>query len=200
MQLNRAGPGVVVNARNAAVPIIRPILRADESDLQRFIRNLSPASRYLRFMRAVRELPEEILSRFANPEPGREAALVASSPFVGIIGLAQYVADKEGDGCEVAIVVSDAWQRQGLGSDLLTALMVVARCDEIGHAHADVFADNHAMRALARKLGCELRTNPESPFLVRIFKTLESPRSAPFGSLARRSGSDWRCTTVPGGR
>jgi acetyltransferase len=199
VRLNRARPGVVGNARSAAVPIVRPILPAEKADLQRFFRSLSRASSYLRFMRAIRELPEEMLSRFANPEPGREAALVASSPRTGIVGLAQYVADEEGDGCEVAIVVGDAWQRRGLGFSLLRQLMGLAVERGIRHAHADTFADNHAMRALARQLGCELRNNPQSPFLVQLWKTLESPRATPIGSLAGRAGSDRRRATVSKG-
>ena len=182
---------------SAAIPIVRPILPAEEADLQRFFRSLSPASRYLRFMMAVGELPEETLNRFANPEPGREVALVAISPCARIIGLAQYVADEAGDGCEVAIVVGDAWQHRGLGSCLLRELMVLAIDRGIRHAHADVLADNHAMRALARKLGCELRTNPESSILVQVSKTLESPRAAPIRSLAGRTGRDQHYSTVP---
>jgi acetyltransferase len=89
-------------------------------------------------------------------------------------GLAQYVADEAGDGCEVAIVVGDAWQRQGLGTDLLSALMDVAAYNGVTHVHADVLADNHAMRALARKLGCEARTNMQAPILAKISGRLES--------------------------
>lgn len=183
MQLNRAGPDIVVNARNAALPIVRPILPADESELQRFIRNLSPASRYRRFMMAIRELPEEMLSRFANPEPGREAALVACSPSASIIGLAQYVADETGTGCEVAVVVDDAWQRQGLGYALFDQLLCIATHRGITHAFADLLADNHAMRRLASKFGCRIRTNRLAPFLVQVTKTLAH------GECGRKSDS-----------
>jgi len=173
VQLNRSEV-----AHDAAFPVIRPIQPADGSGLQQFIRGLSLASRYSRFMVAIRELPDDMLDRFVNPQPGREAALVASSPSAGIVGLAQFVADDAGDGCEVAIVVDDAWHRQGLGTDLLTALMLVARGNGIEQLHADVFADNHAMRALAHKLGCEVRTNAQAPYLVQISRTLESPYTA----------------------
>ena len=161
---------------NTDTPIVRPILAADEPDLQQFIRDLSAQSRYLRFMRAIRELPEETLSKFSRPKPGREAVMVARSASAGVVGLAQYVADEEGDGCEVAIVVGDAWQRQGVGTALLTALVAVARSNAIEHIHADVFADNHAMRALARKLGCEVRANSETAFLVTISKSVSALR------------------------
>jgi acetyltransferase len=195
VQLNRAGPDVVGKAANAAVPIVRPILPADQAGLQRFIRNLSPASRYLRFMMAIRELPEDMLSRFANPERDRSAALVASAQSAGIIGLAQYVADEAGDGCEVAIVVGDAWQRRGLGFRLLRELLDIAVDSGIRHAHADVLADNHGMRALARNLGCELRTNREAPFLLRISKTLGLPHGSAFGPFLNGTGNDRRFAT-----
>jgi len=151
---------------------IRAISPADESGLQQFIRELSPASRYSRFMRALRELPADMLDRFVHPAPGREAVLVATSPDGGIVGIAQYVADEKGDGCEVALVVSDARQRKGLGTRLLGALARVASENAIGHLHADVLADNYAMRALARKVGCEARLNPQAAFLVQISGTI----------------------------
>jgi acetyltransferase len=172
MQLNQPAKGATVGSRAAAVPVLRGIRTSDEGDLQRFIRALSPASRYFRFMRGIRQLPEEMLTRFSNPEHPREAALVATSPSDGIIGLAQYVADDGDDGCEVALVVSDAWQRRGLGTDLLATLMATARRNDIGYVHADVLADNYAMRALAQKLGFDSSTDAQSPFVVRISRTL----------------------------
>jgi acetyltransferase len=158
----------------AAGLVIRPIRSSDETSLQDFIRNLSLATRHSRFMMAIRELPADMLDKFVHPQPGREAALVASLPSSGIVGLAQYVADHTGDGCEFAVVVSDAWHRQGLGTRLLTGLMAVAQADDLSHVHADVFADNHAMLALARKLGCDVRTNAQTPFLKQISRALES--------------------------
>lgn len=160
-------------ARAATVPVIRPIRAADESALQGFIRALSPASRYARFMMGIRELPQNMLERFVNPLPTREAALVAQSPASGIIGLVQYVADETGDGCEVALVVTDAWHRQGLGTRLLEAVTAVAGKNSIGHFHADVLADNYPMRALARKVGCDVRVDPRAAYMVRISRTIK---------------------------
>ena len=162
-------------ARRAAAHSIRPILPGDESGLQQFIRGLSPASRHARFMMAVRELSADMLDRFVHPAPGREAVLVATSPVNGIVGLAQYVTDKTGDGCEVALVVTDAWQQQGLGTELLNEVGNVAGENSIGYFHADVLADNYPMRALARKVGCEVRISPGAAFLVQISRSVKSP-------------------------
>jgi acetyltransferase len=164
--------------RVSGFPAIRPIRETDEADLQQFVRNLSLASRYPRFMAAIRELPEAMLDKFVHPEPGREVVLVACAPTGAIVGLAQYVVDETGEGCEVAIVVADAWQRMGLGTILLATLISIARHYGITHVHADVLADNYAMLALARKLGCEARTNMSAPFLSLITKTVMAPRAA----------------------
>lgn len=161
--------------RHAPEHFVRPISAGDEEALQRFIRELSQASRYTRFMSALRELPRHMLDRFLRPAPGREAVLVADSATDGIVGLAQYVADETGEGCEVALVISDAWQRQGLGTEMLNALMDVAGENAIRYFHADVLADNYPMRALARKTGCNVRIARAAPFLVEIRRSLESP-------------------------
>lgn len=186
--------------RVRGVPVVRPIRVTDEASLQQFVRNLCPESRYSRFMMAIRELPEDMLDKLAHPEPGREVILVASSPDADIIGLAQYVADESGDGCEVAIVVADAWQRMGLGTDLLVALISVAQRNGIAHVNADVLADNYAMLALARKLGCEARINRQAPYLVLITRGLESPRVAMHAPRWTSWGHGFRGTRNPSPR
>jgi GNAT superfamily N-acetyltransferase len=70
------------------------------------------------------------------------------------------------------VVVDDAWQRHGLGIALFDRLLCVATHAGITHAFADILADNHAMRRLASKFGCRIRTNPIAPFLVQVTKTL----------------------------
>ena len=186
--------------RVRGVPVVRPIRVTDEAGLQQFVRDLSPASRYTRFMMAIRELPEDMLDRFVHPEPEREVVLVASSPDGDIIGLAQYVADESGDGCEVAIVVADAWHRMGLGTALLGALISVAQRSGIAHVHADVLADNYAMLALARKLGCEVRINRRVPYLALITRGLESPRVAGHAPSVEIMGSRFPRNAHAGGK
>ncbi|HXF16648.1 MAG TPA: GNAT family protein [Burkholderiales bacterium] len=164
-----------VSPRAPKTHAIRSVRPNDEIGLQQFIGRLSPGSRHARFMMAIRELPDYLLDRFIHPVRGREAVLVATSPRGGIIGLGQYVRDEIGDGCEVAVVVEDSWQRQGLGTDLLEAVLLVARESGIRHFHAEALADNYPMRALARKIGCKIRINREAAFLVRISGIVQSP-------------------------
>jgi acetyltransferase len=163
-----------VPIRGGDTVILRRIEAADSFALQQFFRDLSPASRYRRFLRVIRELPEDLLARFTHPDPAREAVLVVSLPHspARIVGVAQFAGADDVEGSEVAVVVSDAWQRQGLGCHLLDALMNAAIAAGIERLHADILADNHAMRRLAQNIGFEIVAHPAGPFLVRAEKTL----------------------------
>jgi acetyltransferase len=166
----------VVRLQSGGSALIRRIACDDAQALQQFIRDLSPASRYRRFLRGIRELPADSLTRFTQPDPARDGVLVATLlhpwPSGCIIGMAQYAGTDDAEGSEIAVVVGDAWQRQGLGYHLLGTLLNFAVEAGIERIQADVLADNHAMRQLAHKLGCEIAGNPAAPFLVRVIKTL----------------------------
>ncbi len=142
--------------------------------MRRFVSNLSPSSRYFRFMMGMRELSDDAVWHFTRPLPGKEAVLVSTpGTSLGMItGVAQFVIDADGESCEIALVVDDAWQRQGLGSMLLSELETFAARHDVKNIHADVLADNHAMRRLAEKSGCELRHDAATPFVLRLSKRL----------------------------
>jgi acetyltransferase len=166
--------------RDGSIATIRSVNSADAPGLQRFIRNLSSASRYLRFLMGIRELPEDMLFQFTHPAANGEAVLLATTAHAGIIGMTQYVVDDDDrDGCEFAIVVSDAWQRQGLGYRMLQALGRFAADSGIRYGHAAVLADNYAMRSLAHKLGCEIRVNAQAPYLLQIRKQFDLAHAMP---------------------
>ena len=148
--------------------------------MRRFMLNLSPSSRYFRFMVGMRELSADAVLHFTRPLPGHEAVRVATTgTSLGVItGIAQFVIDDDGDSCEFALVVDDAWQRQGLGSMLLSELSAFAAWHGVRRIHADVLTDNHAMRRLAEKTGCELCHDAATPFVMRLSRVLAVPNPA----------------------
>ncbi len=176
---------------------LRSVAAADAGAMGDFIRALSPSSRYFRFMMGMRELSGEALQRFTRPRRDGEAVLVAVPRDAGrherIVGMAQYVADDDGRSCEFALVVADAWQRRGLGRRLLAELADVAVRSGITSLHADVLADNHAMRRLAEKTGCEIRHSPAAPFVLRLSRSLSGREPA-----AGPASPPVRTTAVPG--
>lgn len=145
---------------------LRPVVGADAPLLADFVRDLSPASRYRRFMVSLRELPASKLKSLTDFDPQRHVALAATP--VGTrhtrprawVGVARCIADAEGDGCEFAITVADEWQGSGLGGALMRAVMAEARARGHRTMHGEVLASNRPMITLARQLGFTLQRQP----------------------------------------
>jgi acetyltransferase len=182
---------VNLTLHDGRLAIIRAVAAEDAAAMRDFVRGLSPASRYFRFMMGMRELSDETLQRFTHPRPDGEAVLVAVSRNAArceqIVGMAQYVADEDGCGCEFALVVGDNWQRRGLGYRLLAELTQLAMRAGFTNLHADVLAGNHAMLGLAEKTGCEFRHDPAAPFVLRLSRSFS--RRVPAPGLPRVSGA-----------
>jgi acetyltransferase len=167
--------------RDGTPVVIRPIGPEDARREQAFVRGLSPQSRYFRFMNTLRELSPEMLERFTHPDPSREIALVALSAGSGDavpageplqIGVARCVRGAKGEQNEFAIVVADAFQRRGLGTLLMQALIQSARAAGLERVEGVVLATNQRMLALMSALGFAIRTAADDPRLRRVVKQL----------------------------
>jgi GNAT superfamily N-acetyltransferase len=113
-------------------------------------------------MACVRELSDAALERAVNPVSGRELALVAESEGVIVAG-ARYIVDTGGDSCEFAVTVADDWQRIGLASQMLEALLSAATGAGLKSMYGYVLAANRPMLELARRLGFEVTSSDEGP-------------------------------------
>ena len=131
----------------------RPALvRLDQGDaelVRRMYDRLSPASLHRRFFS-----PPPGATRFAGAilrTDAMDRAALAAVEQGEVVGVAQY-ARRPGDRvAELAVVVADAWQRQGLGTRLIAALADRAVEEGIDAFEVDVQGDNYgAMRLLQR--------------------------------------------------
>ena len=96
--------------------LLRPIRPEDAEMEQAFVRRLSPASRYFRFMGALRELTPAMLVRFTQIDYDREMALMVVANEDGkdvCLGVARYASFPDGVNCDFAVVVDD--QQTGMG-------------------------------------------------------------------------------------
>lgn len=156
---------------DGAAITIRPIRPEDAGIEQDFVRNLSDESRYLRFMDSVRELSPQMLSHFTQVDYDLHMALIAVSEESGKeveVGVARYIADKDRQGCEFAIVIADDWQHRGLGAHLMQSLMAAARAAGIRAMHGHVLASNHRMLQHTAKLGFRAHFNESDPHQMRV--------------------------------
>jgi acetyltransferase len=150
---------------------IRPIRPEDEGIEQEFVRNLSDDSRYYRFGETVRELSPRMLSHFTRVDYDRHMAPIAVGERDGHeiqIGVARYVAGGDRQSCEFAIVIADGWQRKGLGTRLMQALMAAARAAGVREIYGEVLASNHKMLQLTAKLGFSARFDESDPRVMRV--------------------------------
>jgi acetyltransferase len=150
---------------------IRPIRAADFALERAFVDGLSPATGYQRLMSTRRPSDEEV-RRFTDIDPERELALTAVTVVDGKerqVGVARYVKDEHMPGeAEFAIVLSDAWQRCGLGAKLLSSLIDAARRNGLRRLVATTLSGNSGMLALARRLGFTLALNAASATITDL--------------------------------
>ncbi|MCO6413490.1 MAG: bifunctional acetate--CoA ligase family protein/GNAT family N-acetyltransferase, partial [Thiogranum sp.] len=154
---------------------IRPIRPEDASIEASFVKNLSPQAKFFRFMSGLSELTEEMLVRFTQLDYSRELALIAvleQDDTEQELGVTRYVMNPDGVSCEFALVVADAWQRKGIGSHLMTALIDAARQRGFRQMTGEVLASNRNMLELVRELGFDISASADDPNVKVVVKTL----------------------------
>lgn len=155
--------------------VIRPIRPEDAELTQGFVRSLSAESRYFRFMDALAELSPETLARLTQIDYTREMALLALTQVDGReveLGVARYAINVDGQSCEFALVVNDAWQKQGIGHKLMDVLMDVARGRGIKRMEGEVLKSNRPMLKLVEALGFGVEPHPEDASVRRVSRAL----------------------------
>jgi acetyltransferase len=168
-----------ISARDGRRALVRPVRPDDAPLVQQFVRGLSPQARRNRFFGPVRELsPAQLdrMTRFDGPAGLGLVALAGGEP-PRIVGIAQH-AVCDPPFAELAVVVVDDWQRQGLGERLVALLLAHAARSGIAAVQGVVMAANRPMLALAAKLGFLLEDDAD-PELVRVEKPLGRMQGIP---------------------
>ena len=141
---------------------IRPIRPEDEPLLVQFHSRLSEQSVFNRYFSALqlsRRVAHERLTRMCFIDYDREMALVvtraqAESDVREIIGVGRLSRpDNMPEEAEFSIVIVDAYQRSGLGSELLRRLVDIARQEGVSRVTAYMLPTNGGMRRVSEKTG-----------------------------------------------
>jgi acetyltransferase len=153
--------------RDGTAVTIRPIRPDDARHLQALFDRLSPESIALRFLGQPKELPHKQAKQFATVDYHKRMALVAAREEGGeehIIAVARYAVDPAGqpDLAEAAIVVEDEYQKQGLGTLLLTRLVTYAQSHGIRAFMATIRQDNAQIMRFVRQSGLPTESRLES--------------------------------------
>jgi len=154
---------------------LRHIAPGDAIIEQAFVRKLSVQSRYLRFHGSIKKLNKMELETLTNPDPlNAEALIILYKGEINEeeIGVARFIIDSDGKSCEFAIVVADEWQKRGLGTKLMKALMSHAQSRGIKQIQGAVLKNNSGMLQFVKGLDFEETTAPDDSSVVLVIKYL----------------------------
>ena len=164
--------------KNKTAITIRPIKPEDEPLMVKFHHTLSAESVYQRYFSALKlsqRVAHERLTRICFNDYDREIALVAEARLAKlgvaekIIAVGRLSKLPQQNQAEFAVVVSDHWQGQGLGTELLRRLVEIGRAEKLDKISGQVLAENHAMQHICAKVGFKVVHDPESNFFNASF-------------------------------
>jgi acetyltransferase len=159
---------------NNGTPItIRPIRPEDEPLMVEFHKTLSEESVYFRYFHMIKlsqRITHERLTRICFIDYDREMALVAEyqNPETEkreILAVGRLSKLHGSNAAEFAMLVSDKFQDQGLGTELLRRLLEVGKNERSCCIYADILADNSGMQRVCEKLGFQITNTSDTTVL-----------------------------------
>ncbi len=128
------------------------LARLDPSDgelLSRMFRRLSPESVYRRFFSPISR--SDVFQASVLRIDHRNHEAIAAVEGGEIVGVAQYARLPGASQANLAVVVADDWQRQGVGTRLIAALAERAVEEGIGSFAVDIQGDNYGALRLFKR-------------------------------------------------
>ena len=133
--------------------LIRPIRPEDEPLMVRFHGTLSERSVYLRYFHLSGldyRVSHERLKTICFVDYERE-----------ILAVGRLARLPRANEAEFAILIGDAFQHHGLGTEMLQRLVEIARAEKLTRVTADILPENDHMLRVCRLLGFRLRYSME---------------------------------------
>jgi RimJ/RimL family protein N-acetyltransferase len=144
----------VTQLRDGREVLIRAIEPEDGELLSTGLERLSEESRYRRFLGPKTELTDAELLYLTHVDHHDHEALIAVEPQGDAVAVARFVrSEKDAEAADVAVVVADDWQGQGLGTLIMDRLAERAQAEGIHRFTATVLGTNERVLALLRRTG-----------------------------------------------
>jgi len=147
---------VDVPLRDGSTVHLRPIRPDDDGLMIALFNRFSPRTVFLRFHHVIGEMTKDEVQRYTRVDYSNTFALVATlgAPVEErIIAVGRYARLGNSDRAEVAFVVEDDYQGQGISTHLLKRLAAAARGKGIRVFEAEVLGENNEMMAVFRESG-----------------------------------------------
>src|SRR5437867_2677796 len=154
---------------------VRPVRHDDGALEEAFVRALSLESRYQRMLSGGTKVTPEWIDSMTHIDYQRHMAFAVSTTLDGVeqfVGVGRYVVDPPTNIADIALVLADAWQGQGLGRRLLATLLEHAMSAGVREMVGIVLATNVPMLRLARSLCFAVNLEPGDATVKRISRQL----------------------------
>jgi len=165
-------------AKDKSKVTIRPIMPEDETLLVKFHSTLSDKSVFLRYLQPIMlqdRVMHERLARICHVDYDREIALVAEKTdeagerqIMGIVRMSKI--HGKSDEARLSILIGDPYQGIGLGGELISRAVDVARSENISRMSAILTADNRVMIHIFQKVGFEIRSLEEENLVAAVIQ------------------------------
>ncbi|MBF0183007.1 MAG: GNAT family N-acetyltransferase [Magnetococcales bacterium] len=136
----------------------------DWKAIKKMLYSLSEGTVYRRFMSHVKRFPFNRLKNFTFIDQRRDVVVVGTV-FDGqsevIIAIGGYNVDGPSNRAEVAFLVRDDWQGQGIGSFMMRHLANMARSAGLAGLTAETLVDNRPMQGVLNKCGFSVTTRSD---------------------------------------
>lgn len=157
---------------NGTLLNFRPIHPTDESRVRELVYNLSQETIYYRFMSHQQKFSSEQIHDFVYVDHRKDVAIVGVVPEAhgeDIVAVGRYYLDERTNRAEVAFVLRDEWQGQGIGTFLFKHLVTIAKNNGISGFTAEVLRENKGMLAIFHKSGYKVETTiEEGVYSIRL--------------------------------
>lgn len=150
--------------KNGTQISFRSIRPTDEPHMRDLLYDLSQETIYYRFMSQQQRFTHQQVQDFVYIDHRRDVAIVGTVPEAygeDIIAVGRYFLNESNNKAEVAFVIRDGWQNQGLGSFMFRHLISIAQRNGIAGFTAEVLRDNRRMQAIFNHSGYKVKSRLE---------------------------------------
>lgn len=154
--------------------LLRPVRISDEGIIRDFYYDLSDKTIHRRFLTIRRHLPRaELQENYLVIDYTREMVILAvtqEGEREEVAGMAQYCTGEGDLTAEISVVVRDAYQGRGLGFELLSYLVTLAKNAGMQTLTADILPDNLAVFRLLERLDLPLERHWDSGLINVVIR------------------------------
>ena len=161
----------VFKLREGSAAVIRPIRPEDEPLMEELMRTSSEQTLMMRFFRKMSDMTHDQLTRYCHVDYDREISFVAIIRDNGrdrIIGEVRMSKLPDQENAEMAVVVGDGWQGQGIGKGLCMQCLKIAKEIGIKKMWMEILQVNSRMLYRAEKMGFRKVSSDEDSVKVLL--------------------------------